>query len=379
MNKKMREIMGKIELARKALQTAIDGNGAEEIKTKTAELRDLQNQYDAEKALYETEQTRDGEEGTPAEDTAEQADVKAFAGYVRAVATKTATPQNISLSNNGAIIPTTIANQIISKVKELCPILAGATIFRSKGKLLIPVYGDAADAESNAHNINVAFATEFTDLTADAGKFTSVELNGYLVGALTLIGKSVINNSDIDVVNFIVAEMGRRIAAFLENKLLNGESGKNTGALDTSNTMIAGSVSAISTDNLVDLQGKVASEYQGTAVWTMHPNTFAAIRKLKDSTGQYMLQPDMTLAFPYRILGKPVYLSDNMPVIASAAKAVLYGDYSGLAVNLREDVSVEVLTEKYATMHALGIVGWIEFDSNMMDNERLATLVMSAS
>lgn len=379
MNKKMREIMGKIELARKALQTAIDGNGAEEIKTKTAELRDLQNQYDAEKALYETEQTRDGEEGTPAEDTAEQADVKAFAGYVRAIAAKTATPQNISLSNNGAIIPTTIANQIISKVKELCPILAGATIFRSKGKLLIPVYGDAADAESNAHNINVAFATEFTDLTADAGKFTSVELNGYLVGALTLIGKSVINNSDIDVVNFIVAEMGRRIAAFLENKLLNGESGKNTGALDTSNTMIAGSVSAISTDNLVDLQGKVASEYQGTAVWTMHPNTFAAIRKLKDSTGQYMLQPDMTLAFPYRILGKPVYLSDNMPVIASAAKAVLYGDYSGLAVNLREDVSVEVLTEKYATMHALGIVGWIEFDSNMMDNERLATLVMSAS
>lgn len=379
MNKKMREIMGKIELARKALQTAIDGNGAEEIKTKTAELRDLQNQYDAEKTLYETEQTHDGEEGTPAADTAEQADVKAFAGYVRAIATKTATPQNISLSNNGAIIPTTIANQIISKVKELCPILAGATIFRSKGKLLIPVYGDAADAESNAHNINVAFATEFTDLTADAGKFTSVELNGYLVGALTLIGKSVINNSDIDVVNFIVAEMGRRIAAFLENKLLNGESGKNTGALATSNTMIAGSVSAISTDNLVDLQGKVASEYQGTAVWTMHPNTFAAIRKLKDSTGQYMLQPDMTLAFPYRILGKPVYLSDNMPVIASAAKAVLYGDYSGLAVNLREDVSVEVLTEKYATMHALGIVGWIEFDSNMMDNERIATLVMSAS
>ena len=68
-----------------------------------------------------------------------------------------------------------------------------------------------------------------------------------------------------------------------------------------------------------------------------------------------------------------------MPEIASAAKAVLYGDLSGLAVNFREDISIQILLEKYATQHAVGIVSWFEFDSDVVDHQKLATLVMSAS
>jgi HK97 family phage major capsid protein len=109
----------------------------------------------------------------------------------------------------------------------------------------------------------------------------------------------------------------------------------------------------------------------------MAPSTFTAIRKLKDGNGQYLLQSNFSQDFPYAILGKPVYLSDNMPSIASAAKAVLYGDYSGLGVNMRENIEVQVLNEKYATQHAVGIVSWFEFDSKVIDNQKLATLVMS--
>ena len=72
-----------------------------------------------------------------------------------------------------------------------------------------------------------------------------------------------------------------------------------------------------------------------------------------------------------------LYLSDNMPTIASAAKAVLYGDYSGLSVNIRENMTVEVLREKYATQHAIGVVAWMELDSKVSDPQKLATLVMS--
>ena len=90
-------------------------------------------------------------------------------------------------------------------------------------------------------------------------------------------------------------------------------------------------------------------------------------------------QDDVTQEFPYRLLGKPVYISDNMPEIAADAKPILYGDYSGLAVNIREELSIEVLKEKYATQHAVGIVGWIELDSKIMDAQRLAVLKMAAS
>ena len=110
----------------------------------------------------------------------------------------------------------------------------------------------------------------------------------------------------------------------------------------------------------------------------MNPATFTAIKKLKDGNNRYLLQDDITGDFPFRLLGKPVFLSDNMPVIAASAKAVLYGDCSGLSVNFRENISIQVLREKYATQHALGVVSWFEFDSKVTDNQKLAVLTMKA-
>jgi hypothetical protein len=150
----------------------------------------------------------------------------------------------------------------------------------------------------------VGYQTEFTDITADAGAFTSVDLTGFLAGALTLVGKSVINNSDIDVMTFIVNEMSKKIALFLEDELLNGTTDKATGALATTTTLNAGSISAITADNLIDLQAKIKTAFQANACWTMAPATFTAIKKLKYADGKYILQENVTGDFPYLLLGK---------------------------------------------------------------------------
>ena len=238
----------------------------------------------------------------------------------------------------------------------------------------MPVWGKA----NTTHDIAVGYQTEFTEITADSGKFTSVDLDGYLAGALTLIGRSVENNGSFSVVDFIVSQMAEEIASFLEKELLNGTSGKATGALSTTTSVTAAAAAAITADELIDLQAKVKQVYQNGACWTMHPDTFTAIKKLKDANNRYLLQDDVTGEFPYRLLGKPVYLSDNMPVMAASAKAVLYGNYSGLSVNMRENISIEVLREKYATQHAIGVVSWFEFDSKVTDNQKLAVLTMKA-
>lgn len=315
----------------------------------------------------------------PTVETVEEVETRAFENYIKskcgAAVEVRAGEQNFTMGNNGAVIPTTIANRIITTVKEMCPILAMCTMFAVKGTLKVPVYGKA----NTTHDITVAYQTEFTDITADAGAFTSVDLTGFLAGALSLIGKSVITNSQVDVVGFVVAEMSKKIALFLEGELLKGTTDKATGALATTTTLNAGSTSAISADNLIDLQAKIPTAYQANACWTMAPATFTAIRKLKYGDGKYLIQDSFTGTTPFTLLGKPVYISDNMPAIASAAKAVLYGDYSGLAVNMRQDVEIQVLLEKYATMHAVGIVSWFEFDSDVIDHQKLATLVMSVS
>ena len=306
-----------------------------------------------------------------------EAEVRSFAGFIRGSVTQMRTgEQNFNLGNNGVLLPVSIARRVIDTVRDICPIFAGAEIYRVKGTLKIPTYGKA----NGTHDITVAYANEFTELTADAGAFGSIDLSGYLIGALTLIGQSLLNNSDIDLASFVIRKMADKIAAFFENEFLNGDGSNHcTGALSTTNTMKAGSASAISSDNLIDLQAKVKQAFQANAVWTMHSDTFTAIKKLKDGNGRYLIQDDITGEFPYRLLGKPVYLSDNMPKIGAGKKPVLYGDYSGLGVNMREDMSLQVLREKYATQHAIGIVAWMELDSKVIDSQKLATLETSAS
>ena len=71
---------------------------------------------------------------------------------------------------------------------------------------------------------------------ADAGKFTTIDLDGFLIGALTLISKSLIDNTHIDIVKFVIEEMARRISLFIERELLVGTKGKVQGALTTNNT-----------------------------------------------------------------------------------------------------------------------------------------------
>ena len=290
--------------------------------------------------------------------------------------------QNITLGNNGAIIPTSISSKIIKKVEEICPIFSGATGYSVKGTLKVPTWSDA-----DGHNVTVGFQNEFTEITADAGKFTSVDLTGYLAGALTLIGRSVINNSEIDVLSFVVDVMGDKIASFIEKILLlestaaNSSGGTVSGALSTSTTITSASATAITADELIDLQSKIPTIYQANACWTMNPETFSTVRKLKNDTGDYLLQtaPNIVGSFPYMLLGKPVYLSDNMPKIGAGNKVVLYGDYKGLSVNMRQKIEMQVLTEKYATKHAIGLVSWFEIDSKVTNSQQLATLAMKST
>ena len=364
-----------------ALVDAADGEkramNEEEVKSfdkAEKELHDIDETLERENRARGIDQTPDLSKDKNQGQLQEE---RAFADYVLGrVSELRAGEQNVSMTNNGAIIPVSIANRIIKAVKDLCPILQRATVYRAKGTLRVPVWGKA----NTTHDIAVGYQTEFTDITADAGAFTSVELGGYLAGALTLIGRSVENNGAFSVTDFIVQQMAEEIAAWLEGQLLSGTgTSQAQGALNTTNVLTAAGGTAITGDELIGLQASVKQVYQANACWTMHPTTFTAIKKLKDANNRYLLQDDITGEIPFRLLGKPVFLSDNMPEMAAGAKTVLYGDYSGLSVNLREDISIEVLREKYATQHAIGVVSWFEFDSRVTDNQRLAVLTMASA
>ena len=78
----------------------------------------------------------------------EEIEERAFESYIRRICggdviEERAGEQNLTMGNNGAIIPTTIANRIINTVRDICPIFERATRYNVKGTLKVPVWGKA--------------------------------------------------------------------------------------------------------------------------------------------------------------------------------------------------------------------------------------------
>lgn len=311
----------------------------------------------------------------------ELAERRSFDAYIRGKVLETRDAVNMTEGANGAVIPVTIAKKIIAKVYDICPILEKSSKYSLKGDLEIPYYDESTTA------ITVAWAEEFVDLTSSVGSFTNITLKDYLAGALTLISRKLINNSEFDLVAFVIDRMALAIARFIEGACLNGGNPDSTSHVNqvkglagsVTQTVLAGSTSAITADKVIELKDSVKDVFQNDAMFIMSRNTRTALRLLKDDVGRYLLQDDITSPFGSTLLGKPVYVSDNMPDIASGVNAIYYGDMRGLATKFSEDVNIQVLREKYATQHAVGVVGWVSFDAKVENAQAISALVMSVS
>lgn len=307
---------------------------------------------------------------TPTDKT--EAEERAFAQYI--VDSKAEfRAGELTMSANGAVIPTSIVNKIISKVKEISPLYAMATKYNIGGTITIPYYDESTSA------ITMGYVEEFTELESHVGQFKSIELKGYLAGTLSVLSLSLINNSQFDVLGYIVNKMAEAIANWVEKELLHGTSQKITGLsnISAAMTVTAASQTAITADEIMELQDKVIDAFQNGACFIMNRETRSAIRKLKDSDGNYLLNRDVSAKWGYTLFGKDVYTTDNADTMAAGKTVIYYGDFSGLAVKLSEDASINVLREKYATQHAVGVYAYMEMDAKIENAQKIACLKMA--
>lgn len=347
----------------------------EELKAYNAKKAEADNLTATINALREqrtldiTESVSDGSESK------EKAEERAFVEYLRsgkAMELETRADSNWTPSENGAVIPSSIANKIIEKIVEISPIYGLATKYNVGGSLSIPYYDESTGS------VTMEYADEFTDGDAKAGKLMSITLNGYLARAICKVSKKLINNSQFDILSYVVGKVAEACVKWIDEQLINGTSGKIEGLSTSKQVLTAKLADKIEADELIELQDKIPDAYQGNAIWIMSRATRTAIRKLKDGQGNYLLNKDATTKWGYSLFGKPVYIADCIKQEAGKP-AVYYGDFSGLAVKTAESVNIEVLREKYAEQHAVGVVAWLEMDAKIENDEKIAVLKMGGS
>lgn len=211
--------------------------------------------------------------------------------------------------------------------------------------------------------------------------FSQVTLTAHKFATMIRISRELLNDSAFDLAAYISHEFVRRAGAAEEQAILTGDgSHKPIGLLhDTLGAQVGvttASATAITADELIDMQHSLKSGYRRKAVWIMNDATISAIRKLKDGQGQYIWQPGIKEGAPDMLFNQRVLMSNYMPLIATGNKVILYGDFSYYWLAEREGRTLERLNELYAVTDQVGFKMTERLDGRLILPEAVKCLQM---
>ncbi len=214
--------------------------------------------------------------------------------------------------------------------------------------------------------------------------FGQVSIGAYKLGTLIKVSEELLNDSVFNLESYISREFARRIGNKEEESFFGGDgSGKPTGILAATGGAQLGvttaGATAITLDEVLDLFYSLKAPYRNKAVFVMNDSTVKAIRKLKDSQGQYLWQPSIQAGTPDTILNRPLYTSAYVPAIAAAAKTVAFGDFSYYWVADRQGRVFKRLNELYAATGQVGFIATQRVDGKLILPEAVKVLQQKAS
>jgi HK97 family phage major capsid protein len=229
-----------------------------------------------------------------------------------------------------------------------------------------------------------AIVTEGGAYSETEDTFAEILLDAYKYGHLAKASDEIVADSQFDLNAFIQRRAGRAIALKTNTDFVSGNgTGKPNGILSntTGVTLSAGQTLTItSADSIIDLYHSLSVPYRGNAVFIMHDSTLKIVRKLKDTTNQYLWQPGLQDGQPDLLLGRPVYVDPDMPVVGVSAKTIYFGDVGrNYIVRSVTGVSLKVLTELYAANGYVGFRVDRRVDGDIQDGAAARLLVQSAT
>jgi HK97 family phage major capsid protein len=191
---------------------------------------------------------------------------------------------------------------------------------------------------------------------------------------LIRVSVELLTDAAPNIEQVLASLFARRIGVLQNAHFTTGTgTGQPLGVLTTASlgkTGLAGQTATVIYDDFVDLLHSVDPLYRASesCVWQMHDSTLKIARKLKDSAGMPLLtsatQTDTTRDF---ILGFPVVVNPDLPVMAANAKSILFGDFSRYTIRDSLDFAVLRLSERYADSGQTGFISFMRSDGRMLD------------
>lgn len=268
-------------------------------------------------------------------------------------------------ASGGASVPTTMLSQLIVALRNTVSVLdAGATVLTtgSGENIAIPRLATFGAA---------AVQTQGQQLTGTDPTFDQVSLGAYKFGDFRGVNRELIEDSVVDIEALVTNIMASNIGLLMAQKLEVGTGTGETRGVATSAvvgvTGAAGVGGAMNVDNAIDLYYSVPAPYRRNAAWLIADAALAGIRKLKDTTGQYLWAPSVQVGQPDLLLGRPVHGSAFLTAPAAAATSAVFGDMSAYWVRIVNGLRIERSDQALFGSDQIAFRGVIRADGGLVD------------
>lgn len=284
-------------------------------------------------------------------------------------------------NNNGGIATTELTAEQVQKilVKPLEAasvfLAAGPRIFDTAGPVRIPKAPKASDVSFVGENELIP------EVNPDFAEVSLLPSTMKSLKTLTRYSNELARQSVVALDAALKDRLVADVAAKIDSQFLSASGDgittpKGLFAYTGIQTLAVGG--ALNLDHLLTAWGMALGENVNMASlkWFLTPGDFVSLRKVKDTTGQYLLQPDPTADGVFRLWGAPVIISARVPNTTGATptgRAALV-DMSQIAVARDAAPSVKVLDQTFGDYDQQAIRVTARYDAAPLNPKAVVTL-----
>ena len=273
-------------------------------------------------------------------------------------------------TEGGNIVPVELDSKLVEYLNDHNEFRNYVNVIQTSSDRNIPIETSTGSA---------AWTAEEAAYGEDDPAFGNASLSAHKLTRIVKVSEELVQDSVFDLSSYLARNFAKAFGIAEETAFVAGTgSGQPTGFVATADTGItAAATAALTADELIDLYHSVSRPYRKNGTFTMNDKTSAAVRKLKDSNGQFIWQAGLQAGQPDMILGKRLIASTAQGEMATGVDAVSFGDLSYYTVAERSGRSMQVLVEKYADTGQIGYKMYERLDGKLIDTIAIKNLTMA--
>lgn len=267
-------------------------------------------------------------------------------------------------------VPTSFQNRLVEALEELNIMRKLGTVITTETDKEIPFVQTKGVADWTEEN---------GDFHESEDTFGTITLSAYKLTRILKVSEEILEDNTIDLEGYLVRSFARALAYPEESAFINGDGDKKPEGVFVGAEVgvTTASATAITADEIIDLYYSLGRVYRNNAVFIMNDTTLKAIRKLKDSDGNYLWTKGFN-GEPETILGRPVYTSQFAPEIGAGNRIIAFGDMSYYTIADRSKRTFQRLNELYSANGQVGFRGYERVDGKLILPETVKVMVMKS-